>query len=111
MLARDAFAKLDERRELGHRCLAGADRSGAGGREKPRLLASAFGLYPSSAAAFSTLRRIFAETDAPSVKVRDTAERDTPARSATSFNVTGMVGASAIREFAEGRMRRPLAGV
>jgi hypothetical protein len=28
------------------------------------------------------------ETDAPSVKVRETAERETPARSATSFNVT-----------------------
>jgi hypothetical protein len=34
------------------------------------------------------LRRIASETEAPSVKVRDTAERDTPALSATSFNVT-----------------------
>jgi hypothetical protein len=42
------------------------------------------------------LRRVLAETDAPSVNVRDTAERDTPARSATSFNVIAMVGKSPI---------------
>jgi len=30
------------------------------------------------------------ETDAPSVKVRETAERETPALSATSFRVTGI---------------------
>jgi hypothetical protein len=45
-----------------------------------RLEASALGLYPSSAAAFSTFLRIFNDTDAPSVKVRETAARDTPAR-------------------------------
>jgi Tat protein secretion system quality control protein TatD with DNase activity len=39
----------------------------------------ALGLYPSAFAAFSTLARVLAETDAPSVKVRDTAERETPA--------------------------------
>jgi hypothetical protein len=38
----------------------------------------AFGLYPNSRAAFSTLARVLAETEAPSVKVRDTAERETP---------------------------------
>jgi hypothetical protein len=36
------------------------------------------------------LRRIFSETDAPSVKVRETADRDTLARSATSFSVTAI---------------------
>lgn len=50
--------------------------------------ANAFGLYPNSRAALSTLRRMTSEIEAPSVKVRDTAERDTPALSATSFNVT-----------------------
>jgi len=39
--------------------------------------AEAFGVYPSSAAAFSTLRRILSETDARSVNARDTAERKT----------------------------------
>jgi hypothetical protein len=34
--------------------------------------------------------RIFSETDAPSVKVRETAARDTPALSATSFSVGGI---------------------
>ena len=44
----------------------------------------------------STLARVLAETDAPSVKVRDTAERDTPARSATSFSVTAICCSFAI---------------
>jgi len=35
-----------------------------------------------------TLFRVAAETLAPVVKVRDTAERDTPALSATSFALT-----------------------
>jgi hypothetical protein len=41
-------------------------------------------------AAFSTFLRIFNDTDAPSVKVRETAARDTPALSATSFSVGGI---------------------
>jgi hypothetical protein len=48
-------------------------------------------------AAFSTFRlRIFIDTDAPSVKVRETAERETPARSATSFSVGGMISVSIV---------------
>jgi hypothetical protein len=39
---------------------------------------------------FLDLPRILRDTDAPSVKVRETAERDTPARSATSFKVGGI---------------------
>ena len=52
--------------------------------------AKAFGAYPSSDAAVSTLLRIFSETEAPSVNVRETADVDTPARLATSFRVTGI---------------------
>jgi hypothetical protein len=35
-----------------------------------------------------TLRRVVSETLAPAVKVRDTAERETPARSATCCALT-----------------------
>ena len=49
--------------------------------------ASALGRYPSSAAAFCTFLRVFSETEAPSVKVRETAERETHARNATSLSV------------------------
>ena len=52
--------------------------------------AKAFGAYPSSDAAVSTLVRIFSETEAPSVNVRETADVDTPARLATSLRVTGI---------------------
>jgi hypothetical protein len=38
--------------------------------------------------AASTFCRVSADTEAPAVKVRDTAEIDTPASSATSFAVT-----------------------
>ena len=55
-----------------------------------RLEASALGQYPSSSAAAITLARVSLDTEAPSVKVRETAERDTPARAATSFKVTAI---------------------
>ena len=45
-----------------------------------------------SRAAASTLARIFSDTEAPWVKVRETAERDTPARSATSLRVGPAIG-------------------
>ena len=63
--------------------------------------AKAFGLYPSSSAARSTLARIFSDTEAPSVNVRDTAERETPARSATSLRV-GPGMAAVLAEKSEG---------
>ena len=50
--------------------------------------ASAFGRYPSSSAAFSIFARVAGDTDAPSVKHRETADLDTPARAATSLSVT-----------------------
>jgi hypothetical protein len=37
------------------------------------------------------LFRVFSEIDAPGVKVRETADRETPARSATSFSVTDIL--------------------
>ena len=52
--------------------------------------AKAFGLYPKACEASITFKRTFFETEAPSVNVRDTAERDTPAISATSFKVTAI---------------------
>ena len=50
-----------------------------------------FGLYPRSSAAFSTRARVAPDTDAPGVKVRDTADRDTPARRATCVSVIAIL--------------------
>ena len=52
-----------------------------------KLDASALGVYPRASAAFFTLRRVASETEAPSVKVRETAEVETPAFRATSLRV------------------------
>ncbi len=54
--------------------------------------AMAFGRYPSASAARRTLARVPGAALAPSVKVRDTAERDTPAAAATSPMVGGFGG-------------------
>ena len=51
--------------------------------------ANKLGRYLSDRAALSTFLRVSAETLAPSVKVRDTAERETPAIRATSCEVAG----------------------
>jgi hypothetical protein len=65
-----------------------ADQLGAPGGQaaRPARWGCSQALRPPS----RPLRRVLIDTDAPSVKVRETAERDTPARSATSFKVTDM---------------------
>src|ERR1700679_1830328 len=51
--------------------------------------ANRFGRYLSLLAASNTLRRVGSDTLAPSGKVRETADRDTPAIRATSSEVAG----------------------
>ena len=52
-----------------------------------RLCAIAFGRYPSSFAAASTRARVAGAIEAPGWKHRDTADCETPASSATSYEV------------------------
>jgi hypothetical protein len=52
-----------------------------------KLRAIAFGVYPSSCAARSTRARIFGLALEPGLKHRETADCDTPARFATSYDV------------------------
>src|SRR3954466_7112086 len=68
--------------------------------------------YPRLCAAASTFSRVSGATLAPGVKVRDTAERDTPASSATSTEVTEVFCLSDIGELVErfeciGRWKAP----
>ena len=60
-----------------------------------RLRAIALGWYPSSAAAFMTRARIFRETEAPGLKQRETADWETLATRATSYDVARLPARSA----------------
>ncbi|SCM75829.1 hypothetical protein KL86PLE_30276 [uncultured Pleomorphomonas sp.] len=74
-------------------------------RRALRLRAMKLGRYPSCSAAFSTRSRVLADALAPGVKVRDTADSDTPAARATSPAVTRRIDLSPIIAILKPRSR------